>query len=127
MIQRILVLALSLLPLTCVAETVLCVGEAGAAVEHGGPKGIKAGLYDVSSAKYVVSDASGSWEFKQLGQDRSPLKCLNGYYCEVEDGFSAVFMRERDSNVFTYVSTVAYEPDFKRMALITVKGKCSRL
>ena len=60
-------------------------------------------------------------------EDRSPLKCLNGYYCEVEDGFSAVFMRDRDSNVFTYVSTVAYEPDFKRMALITVKGKCSSL
>jgi hypothetical protein len=127
MIGKILVLALSALPLTCMAETYLCVGEAGAAVEHGGAAGIKSGLYDVSKAKYVLSDSSGSWQFKQLGQDRSPLECISQYYCEVKSGFSSFFLREPESNVFTYVSVVAFEPDFKRSVLYTVKGTCSKL
>ena len=126
-IRTILTLAFLLLPLTCLADTYLCVGEAGAAVEHGGEAGIKAGLYDVAKSRYVVSDASGSWQFKELGKDRSPLECLNESYCEVKGGFSSFFMREKDSNTFTYVSLVVFEPDFKRKILYTVKGTCSKL
>ena len=127
MIPRPILLALLLLPANALAETVICIGEAGAAVEHGGPAGINSGLYDVSNAKYVLSDVSGSWQFKQLGQDSSPLTCLNGHYCEVQGGFSTFFMRERDSNIFTYVGLVAHEPDFKRSVVYTVKGRCSSL
>ena len=118
---------LFVLPFTCAAETHLCVGEAGAAVEHGGPAGINAGLYDVSKARYVISNASGSWQFREVGQDTSLLVCSSEYYCEVQGGFSTFFMRERGSNVFTYVSLVVIEPDFKRKILYTVNGKCSQI
>lgn len=127
MIEKILLLASLAVPLTCAADTHLCVGEAGAAVEHGGPSGIKSGLYDVADAKYVISDSSGSWQFKQLGQDRSPMECVNENYCEVKGGFSSIFMRERGSNFFTYVFLGAIGPDFKRHVLYTVKGRCSKL
>lgn len=127
MIQAKVFVALFALPLHCMAETHLCVGEAGAAVAHGGAEGIKAGFYDVSKARYIISNTSGSWQFREVGKDTSFLVCVNENYCDVPDRFSTYFVRERGSNVFTYVSMIVFEPDFERNVLYTVKGKCSQL
>lgn len=121
-------LALALLPSACFAETVLCVGEAGTAVEDSGPGGgIRAMMYDVSNARFVISDVSGSWQLRKVGEDQSLLACDGPYFCEIKGGFSSFFMRSSRDNVFTYVATVAYEPDFRRSAILTVKGRCSSL
>ena len=125
--MQIAIFTLSLLfPLSAAAQTYLCVGEAGAAVEHGGPRGIAAGVYDASKEKYIVSNANGTWQFRSLGENRSPLTCDSESYCEVKGGFSAYFFKDNE-NVFTYVSAVGFKPDFKRTMVITISGKCSAL
>lgn len=125
-LKPVLAALLFAIPTSCMAETFICLGEAGAAVEHGGQNGIQAGLYDVSKKKYILSDVSGTWQFREPGEDASILKCLNEYYCEVEGYFSAFFFRERDTNIFTYVGVAGYD-NSKRSMVYTVKGKCSSM
>lgn len=112
---------------TASATTYLCVGEAGAAVEHVGESGIVSDLIETESEKYVISDASGQWKFKILGRDESHLVCSSQYYCDYPGGFSAYFMREKTSSVFTYVALDSSDKDKNKSVAYVVKGRCSEL
>lgn len=109
------------------ADTYLCVGEAGAGVEHGGNKGIHAETYNVSNKKYILSNERGMWKFRELGEDLSHLECSSEFYCEGKGGFSAIFFKDKNSGIFTYIYLVMLDEKFSHQFIYTIKGRCSKL
>ncbi|TMO47269.1 hypothetical protein [Pseudoalteromonas ruthenica] len=107
------------------AVTYLCVAEAGAGVKNTGSV-ISAEVYDVSDNKYVISDESGDWKFKSLGNNSSALTCDTEYFCEVKGGFASVFFRSNDG-IFTYIFQTAIDEKAKNIITYTIKGYCSAL
>jgi hypothetical protein len=108
------------------ADSYLCIAEAGAGVS-GDTSGIESKLYDVRNEKYIVSNESGSWEFKELGEDSSLLVCETEYYCRVPGGFAAIFFKDKESGIFTYVSSVMLPNQLQTSVINTVRGRCSKL
>lgn len=127
MIGKLLFFLVLAIPMACKAETYLCIGEAGAAVEHGGPSGIDSAKFDAKNQKYLISNSSGSWQFREYGENGSALVCDSEYYCEIKDGFGSVFFREREGNVFTYIFLQLVNGNPKHQKMISVKGRCTKL
>jgi hypothetical protein len=116
-----------LLPIPAIAETYLCVPEAGAYVENGGPRGIAAAVVDQFSEKYVLSDESGRWLLKELGKD-APMfdSCVSAYTCENSGKwYAGRFARDPKDGVFTihFMRIV----DDKRLLDVVAKGRCTKL
>ena len=108
------------------SETILCIGEAGALVEQGGPRGTQAGLVDAAKRRFLLTGEGELWKVREVGKDNSPMQCDSQYYCEVKGGFAALFTRNNQGS-FMYIETVALDDDLKRIAAISIMGKCSKL
>lgn len=113
-----------LISTTSYADSYLCVAEAGAGVS-GDDSGIEATLYDVRNEKYIVSNESGSWEFKELGEDSSQLVCETEYYCEIPGNLGALFFKDKESGIFTYIAFLGL-PN-QTSVINTIRGRCSKL
>ena len=113
-------------PAFCNAEAYLCLAEAGAGLEHGGPKGIHAEVYDVEKAKFIMTDADGSWVVKKIGEEQPLMRCETEFLCEIKGGFSSVFFRGLDG-VFAYVTMLSFTGNLDRQVLYAMKGRCSKI
>jgi len=108
------------------AESYLCVAEAGAAVVHGGGEPIVARIADVSNQKFVVTNDSGKWLVKSLGQDEAVFdKCVSPYFCQRSDLYAGTFNRY-ENGVFSFTW---FPPTDKQghEFLAVAKGRCSKL
>jgi len=120
---RVILLLLAAFPCVALADTYLCVPEAGALVADG-PKGISASLADVATHKFVMTNERGAWVVKELGKDFAIFDhCESVYFCENSKGFAGAFWRQ-DDGIFGVVWTLK---DGNVNNLVSAKGKCSKL
>lgn len=121
---RILMIVFSALAGAVRAESYLCVSEAGAGVEHGGPNGMKAAVYDVSNKKFVQTNESGEWVVKPLGSE-APLfdYCSSPHFCEHKEMYSGTFIRGNDG-IFTVIWFSGHD---STIATYVATGRCSKI
>lgn len=112
------------------ADTYLCVGEAAAGVEHGGKAGIKAHIYNPENEKYVMTNGSGAWVVKALGED-DPLfdDCKSEHFCERKgDLYAGTFVRYSEGGTFTAVTVRGgFDDDPDKQVMRVATGRCSKL
>ncbi len=127
LLYKYIVYLFLLLPVNLYATTYLCVGETGAGVENTGTGGFRSQVYDVSNQKFALSNDSGKWLLKKIGQDYPKFdQCDTEYMCRSKEGYSGIFLRGSDG-VFTYAINQAYGERLQTQVMLTVKGLCSRL
>jgi hypothetical protein len=125
--MKLFIYILLLYPINLYATTYLCIGETGAGVENTGAGGFKSQVYSVSNQKFALSNNSGSWLLKKIGQDHPVFdQCESEYMCQSKEGYSGIFLRGGDG-VFTYALNQAYGAELQKEIMLTVKGLCSRL
>lgn len=112
------------LPAITFGETFICVSEAGAGVKKYENGAFQASIYDTSNAKYVLSNMTGGWVLKVLGQD-TPLfsDCSSQYFCSHSTGgFNGTFLKTQ-TNEFTIHQVGSYRDSED----VIFKGHCSKL
>lgn len=88
-------------PFQVLAETYLCVAEAGVGIESDGSETFIPEIYDVSDKKYLQTNQGGDWLVKELGSDVILFDDCDGIsHCERSEGYVGVFLRGAD-NTFT--------------------------
>lgn len=108
------------------ADAYLCIAEKAAGVRDGAGRPIEAVMFNVEPLKWLLTNESGSYVVKRMGDDAAMLDNCNesSYFCERSEGYAGVFVR-RDSGIFS-VTWVTMEKD-GRESLNVAKGKCSKL
>jgi len=122
--RLVFLLVVFVFPPALLAETLLCVADAGAIVEDGGGQSAKAWAVDVAASKYVLTENNGNLIVKQLGQDYVLFdECVSPYFCESSNGYSGSFMRTSDGRfTIVWLSMRGH-----REQLIAAKGRCSQI
>ena len=106
------------------ADTYLCIAEAAAGVSHGGPSGIQASTYDASEKKFILTNESGKWLVKELGNDYALFdNCVSKYHCERKDGYAGAFLRGNDG----YFSVTWFTGNETEQYVMVAKGRCSKV
>ncbi len=73
------------------ADSYLCVAEVGAGIVEEESK-IRAKVFDVSDAKWIITNESGKWVVKQLGQEFANFDiCDSHFHCEASTGWAGYF------------------------------------
>lgn len=124
MLRYVLAAVAVVVPCNALADTYLCIPEAGATVisESGI---ITAGAAKVDTVKFIQSQDSGKWSVKMLGDNHAMFdECISKYHCESSRGWGGVFMRNNDDALF---SVVWMTLDGNKRHLVSAKGKCSKL
>lgn len=108
------------------ATSYLCIPEAAAAVKQDS-QGFSSGASDASQKKFILSNASGSWQVRSH-MDNMILfdSCETEFFCENSAGFAGVFWRERQNNAFTAV-WLSGPPDGATRYVSVGKGRCSEI
>jgi hypothetical protein len=123
-VRGLFVVVLFVFSSAIIADTYLCVGEAGAVVSHGGKRGLESIAYSKTDSKYVLSNNSGEWLLKSMGHD-TPIfdSCVSQYYCENTNYYGGTFYRGKDG----YYGIVRILFNETEENLVTEKGRCSKL
>lgn len=108
------------------ADAFLCVAEKAAGVRDGGGRPIEAVIFNTDPLKWLLTNESGKYVLKRLGEDGVMFGNCNesSYFCEHTDGYAGVFQRG-DSGTFS-VTWMTMENN-GRQSLNIAKGKCSKL
>lgn len=120
-------------PFQVLAETYLCVAEAGVGIESDiekdGSRKFTPGIYNVSNKKYIHTNVSGSWLVKELGSDVILFDyCDESLHCERSEGYIGFFERGGSDNTFTILLTLG-DMINGSMTLTTAlaEGRCSKI
>lgn len=123
-LRYLLFLAL-FLPIQVLAQTYLCVAEAGAGIEKDGPDSFTPRIFDVSNKKYIQEKRQEGWVVKELGSDMIIFDDCDGYsHCESSEGYVGVFRRGAD-NTFTIMWFTGDGSGTLTTAL--AEGRCSKV
>ncbi|WP_143004209.1 hypothetical protein [Thiohalorhabdus denitrificans] len=117
-------------PCITLADTFLCVAEAGAVVEDGDGAPAIASVADVSGKKYILTKDSGSWVVKEIGKEyvlfnqcTEPYPPGAPYFCDHSDGYGGVFIRNGRGRFSITLITKKGGRDL----LVAAKGRCSKI
>lgn len=106
------------------AESFLCVSEAGAGVSINSNGSITSETYNVSSAKYILSNSEGNWQLKKLGVDSiNIMACEKQYMCRCQEYLCGGFVRT-NTGFFTYYLDQSTET---QQTSTVVSGRCSKI
>lgn len=117
-----------LAPAPCLADTYLCIPDAGAVVLSGVKSGIRSMVVEEKSLlnyKLLLSNASGRYTVSMHGETADFLnRCFSTHFCESEDdNYRGHFIRDKN-NIFT-ASWMTRDGDDD--VSIVVKGRCTLL
>ena len=128
--MRLLLIVLALTPFAALADTFLCVPDAGAMVRDAEAKRASAHIVDVSQEKFILTRENGNWGVKALGDKYSFLDhCLiprDGgapHLCQSSRGHSGIFFRNDDGRF----SITWLTADDSFSMYFAAKGRCSKI
>ena len=122
--MRLIMVGFLLCSQAALAETLLCVADAGAIVEDGDGRPASAAAADVTANKYVLTRQNGSLVVKELGKDYALFNdCVSPYLCQRSPEYAGAFVRTEDGRFsVTWISRQG-----NRDQWIVAKGRCSQL
>ena len=73
------------------ADSYLCVAEVGAGIVEEESE-MRAKVFDVSDAKWIITNESGKWVVKQFGREFAHYdSCDSQFHCEASAGWAGYF------------------------------------